>query len=103
MTPGCYIPPTILIFRVIACPGEKYFASLVDVKQFVKDNFAFGAEYFSSNQLNDPDTRPLRSTGIAYLLFQDANAVPQCILAGFQAVDFRFHLFQFYIHSALRG
>jgi hypothetical protein len=75
----------------------------VDVKQFVKDNFAFGAEYFSSNQLNDPDTRPLRSTGIAYLLFQDANAVPQCILAGFQAVDFRFHLFQFYIHSALRG
>ncbi|GGH26766.1 hypothetical protein GCM10007423_12000 [Dyadobacter endophyticus] len=34
---------------------EVYFDSLYEAKIFVRDNFLFGAEYFSSKQLNDPD------------------------------------------------
>lgn len=36
-------------------PDEIYFGSLQEAKRFVRDNFLFGAEYFSSKQLNDPD------------------------------------------------
>jgi hypothetical protein len=36
-------------------PDEKYFSSLREAKLFAQCNFLFGAEYFSSNQLNDPD------------------------------------------------
>jgi hypothetical protein len=36
-------------------PHEMYFGSLYEAKNFVRDNFLFGAEYFSSKQLNDPD------------------------------------------------
>lgn len=32
-----------------------YFGSLHEAKILVQDNFLFGAEYFSSKQLSDPD------------------------------------------------